>query len=95
MCVTVTHLDGLVLARSAFHHSMNYRSVMVLGIAEEVVGAAAKRRALHRLSEHLLRGRWADARKPTSRELRGTAVFSLAIDEASANLDSRGGDVQR
>ncbi|HXE56583.1 MAG TPA: pyridoxamine 5'-phosphate oxidase family protein [Gemmatimonadales bacterium] len=86
VCVTVTILDGLVLARSAFHHSMNYRSVVVLGAARPIRGAAAKGRALRALSEHLVPGRWDDVREPTPRELAATALFELPLDEAAAKI---------
>src|SRR5215470_1855729 len=65
VCVTVTHVDGLVLARSAFHHSVNYRSVMVLGRARVVEDAAEKTEALRLFTEHVMKGRWADIRHPT------------------------------
>jgi nitroimidazol reductase NimA-like FMN-containing flavoprotein (pyridoxamine 5'-phosphate oxidase superfamily) len=86
-CVTVTLLDGLVLARSAFNHSMNYRSVVVLGKTSEVLGAQ-KLRALEVISEHILRGRWKDARKPNHKEMIQTTVLSLPIDECSAKVRS-------
>jgi nitroimidazol reductase NimA-like FMN-containing flavoprotein (pyridoxamine 5'-phosphate oxidase superfamily) len=85
VCVTVTLLDGLVLARSVFHHSMNYRSVVVLGTATLVTGDE-KRRALHALTEHLAPGRWDEARRPTAKELKATSLLQLPIDEASAKL---------
>jgi nitroimidazol reductase NimA-like FMN-containing flavoprotein (pyridoxamine 5'-phosphate oxidase superfamily) len=85
-CVTVTHLDGLVLARSAFHHSMNYRSVVVLGPATEIVDPAEKRRALEAIVEHVAPGRTAEARSPSEAELRGTRVVALPLDEASAKV---------
>jgi hypothetical protein len=87
-CVTVTLLDGLVLARSAFHHSMNYRSVVVLGTAVEVTDPAAKEAALDAIVEHVMRGRTADVRRPTPLELKATTVLSLPIDEASAKIRS-------
>jgi nitroimidazol reductase NimA-like FMN-containing flavoprotein (pyridoxamine 5'-phosphate oxidase superfamily) len=85
-CVTVTLLDGLVLARSAFHHSMNYRSVVLLGVARPVGDAAEKRRALAAIVEHVVPGRSADVRPPSDAELRATLVLALAIDEASAKV---------
>jgi nitroimidazol reductase NimA-like FMN-containing flavoprotein (pyridoxamine 5'-phosphate oxidase superfamily) len=85
VCVTVTLLDGLVLGRSAFHHSMNYRSVMVLGVAREVVGDE-KLRGLKVITEHVARGRWADVRPPSDQELKATAVLKLDIEEASAKV---------
>ena len=88
VCVTVTLLDGLVLARSAFHHSMNYRSVVILGEAVEVTGRAEKRAALTALVEHVVPGRSAEARSPTDRELAATLVLALPLDEASAKVRS-------
>ncbi len=85
-CVTVTLLDGLVLARSAFHHSMNYRSVVVFGRAVLVDNNAAKLTALEALSEHLIPGRWDDVRKPTEQELKATTVLSLPLEEGSAKV---------
>jgi len=85
-CVTVTILDGLVLARSAFHHSMNYRSVVVFGQAEEVVDREEKLRVLTALVEHVCRGRSADARGPNEKELKQTLVLRLPIHEASAKI---------
>jgi len=87
-CVTVTLLDALVLARSGFHHSMNYRSVVVVGKAEEIVDAAEKRRALDAIVDHIVPGRTAEVRPPTEQELRGTRVVALPIGEASAKLRS-------
>jgi nitroimidazol reductase NimA-like FMN-containing flavoprotein (pyridoxamine 5'-phosphate oxidase superfamily) len=89
LCLTVTLLDGLVLARSAFHHSMNYRSAMVLGVAELVEGDE-KPRALEVITEQMARGRWADVRKPTPQELKATSVLRLPITEASAKVRSGG-----
>jgi nitroimidazol reductase NimA-like FMN-containing flavoprotein (pyridoxamine 5'-phosphate oxidase superfamily) len=86
VCVTVTLVDGLVLARSAFHHSMNYRSVVVFGVAQAVDDAEEKTRVLHALSEHLVPGRWRDVRGPAPGELKATSVLSLPIDEASAKV---------
>lgn len=86
VCVTVTLIDGLVLARSAFHHSMNYRSVVVLGKAEMVTAADEKNRALEALTEHIVPGRWADVRWPTDLELKATTVLKLPITEASAKV---------
>ena len=74
VCVTVTLIDGLVLARSIFNHSMNYRSVVVLGTATLVDDPAEKCEALHRLSEHILPGRWAESRQPNERELKATRI---------------------
>jgi nitroimidazol reductase NimA-like FMN-containing flavoprotein (pyridoxamine 5'-phosphate oxidase superfamily) len=85
-CVTVTLVDGLVLARSAFNHSMNYRSVVAFGTAKKIADAAEKTRALHVISEHVLKGRWKDVRGPSEQELKATAVLRFAIDEASAKV---------
>src|SRR5689334_23081253 len=85
-CVTVTIVDGLVLARSAFHHSMNYRSVLVFGRATLVDEPQEKYAALLALSEHIVRGRWADVREPNEQELKQTTVLCLPLDKASAKL---------
>ena len=86
VCVTVTLLDGLVLARSIFNHSMNYRSVVVLGKATLVDDPDEKLEALRLLSEHIIPGRWADARQPNERELKATSVLRLPIEEFSAKV---------
>ncbi len=86
VCVTVTLVDGLVLARSAFHHSVNYRSVVILGEAEVVTEADEKNKALEAFTEHIIRGRWADVRWPTELELKATTVLKLPITEASAKI---------
>lgn len=86
VCVTVTLIDGLVLARSAFHHSMNYRSVVVFGRATVVDEREEKSAALFALSEHMIPGRWADVREPNERELQLTTVLSLPLAEASAKV---------
>src|SRR3984893_12153795 len=86
VCVTVTLLDGLVLARSIFNHSMNYRSVVVLGKAMLVDDPQEKIEALHALSEHILPGRWADSRQPNERELKATSVLRVPIEEFSAKV---------
>jgi uncharacterized protein len=86
VCITVTLVDGLILARSAFHHSMNYRSVVLFGEARAVDDPAEKARVLQVLAEHLVPGRWRDIRVPTSGELKATSVLSLPIDEASAKV---------
>jgi nitroimidazol reductase NimA-like FMN-containing flavoprotein (pyridoxamine 5'-phosphate oxidase superfamily) len=86
VCVTVTLLDGLVLARSIFNHSMNYRSVVILGKATLVDDPAEKIEALRRLSEHIIPGRWADSRRPNERELKATSVLRLPIEEFSAKV---------
>lgn len=85
-CVTVTHVDGLVLARSAFHHSMNYRSVVVLGTANVIDDAEKKNGVLHALTDHLIRGRWQEIRQPSEDELRRTLVLAIPIEEASAKV---------
>lgn len=85
-CVTVTLVDGLVLARSAFHHSMNYRSAVIFGKGSAVADEATKVEVLRCLSEHLIRGRWADVRGPSPSELKGTLVVEIPIDEASAKV---------
>jgi len=89
-CVTVTLLDGLVLARSAFHHSMNYRSAVVFGTAREVTEREEKLRVLDALVEHVCRGRSADVRAPNEAELRQTLVLALPIEEASAKVRTGG-----
>jgi hypothetical protein len=86
VCVTVTLIDGLVLARSAFHHSMNYRSVVVFGRAKIVDDPGEKLATLLALSEHMIPGRWADVREPNERELQLTTVLSLPLTEASAKV---------
>jgi nitroimidazol reductase NimA-like FMN-containing flavoprotein (pyridoxamine 5'-phosphate oxidase superfamily) len=86
VCITVTLLDGLVLARSVFNHSMNYRSIVILGKAKLVDDPEEKIQALHALSEHILPGRWADARQPNERELKATSVLHVPIDEFSAKV---------
>jgi nitroimidazol reductase NimA-like FMN-containing flavoprotein (pyridoxamine 5'-phosphate oxidase superfamily) len=86
VCVNVTLLDGLVLARSAFHHSMNYRSVVVFGTATTVEDADEKLEALRAFTEHVVPGRWAQVRPPTRQEVAGTLVLSLLLTEASAKV---------
>ncbi len=90
VCVTVTLVDGLVLARSAFHHSINYRSVVVLGTAWEVTGVEEKRNALVAIVDHIVPGRSADARAPDDAEIRATRVIAVRILEASAKLRTGG-----
>jgi nitroimidazol reductase NimA-like FMN-containing flavoprotein (pyridoxamine 5'-phosphate oxidase superfamily) len=85
-CLTVTLLDGLVLARSGFHHSLNYRSVVLVGTAQEITGASEKRSALDAIVEHIVPGRTAEVRPPSENELRGTRVVAFSLDEASAKL---------
>jgi nitroimidazol reductase NimA-like FMN-containing flavoprotein (pyridoxamine 5'-phosphate oxidase superfamily) len=89
-CLTVTLLDGIVLARSVFEHSMNYRSVVVLGTATVVDEPEEKLVALEAFTEKLLPGRWAEARGPTRKELRATSVLRLPLDEASAKIRDGG-----
>lgn len=89
-CVTVTLLDGLVLARSAFHHSMNYRSVVIFGRATLVESEEERLRALDALVEHVVRGRSKDVRPPNAAELRQTMVLALPIEEASAKIRTGG-----
>lgn len=86
VCVTVTLLDGLVLARSVFNHSMNYRSVVILGNATLVDDPEEKLAALRVLSEHILPGRWDDARQPNPQELKATSVLRVPIEEFSAKV---------
>lgn len=86
VCVTVTHVDGLVLARSAFHHSINYRSVVVLGRAELVTDADEKYAALEAFTEHIIPGRWPEIRWPNELEMKATSVLRLPIEEASAKI---------
>ena len=86
VCVTVTLIDGLVLARSAFHHSMNYRSVVVFGRATRIDDRQEKVDALRALSDHMIRGRWDDVREPNERELQQTTVLRLPLTEASAKV---------
>jgi nitroimidazol reductase NimA-like FMN-containing flavoprotein (pyridoxamine 5'-phosphate oxidase superfamily) len=86
VCFTVTLLDGLVLARSHYNHSVNYRSVVLLGRAREVVDPAEKLAAFEALVEHVAEGRWQDARQPTDAETRATRVLALPIEEVSAKV---------
>ncbi len=87
-CLTVTHLDGLVMARSGFHHSANYRSVMILGEARPVEDGQAAMRHLEAFMERLAPGRWAELRPPTPREIKATLVLSMALEEVSAKVRS-------
>jgi uncharacterized protein len=89
-CVTITLIDGLVLARSAFHHSMNYRSVMIFGWATPLEDGPEKVAAFRALVEHVVPGRTADARPPSDHEMQTTAVLVLPIDEASAKVRTGG-----
>lgn len=87
-CVTVTHVDGIVLARSAFHHSMNYRSVVAFGMARSIEDIQGKVEALRVISDHLIAGRWNEVRKPTAKELKATSVLEFTIEDASAKTRS-------
>lgn len=86
VCVTVTLIDGFVLARSGFHHSMNYRSVMVLGKARLVTDPREKMEALKRFTDHIVPDRWDEVRPPTEQELKGTSVLALRLEEVSAKV---------
>jgi uncharacterized protein len=86
VCATVTLIDGLVLARAAFHHSVNYRSVVVFGAASLVLDEDKKIEALRAFTEHIIPGRWQEVRQPNKSELKATAVLSLPIQEASAKV---------
>jgi nitroimidazol reductase NimA-like FMN-containing flavoprotein (pyridoxamine 5'-phosphate oxidase superfamily) len=90
VCLTVSLLDGLVLARSAMHHSANYRSVMLIGQATSVEEPAEKLAAFEAIVEHIVPGRWRDVRAPTENELRATAVLAIPIEEASAKVRTGG-----
>lgn len=85
-CVTVTLIDGLVLARSAFHHSINYRSVVVFGTARLVIEEQEKIEALRAITNHVAPGRWEEVREPDAQELKATTVLVLPLDEASAKI---------
>jgi len=86
VCLTVTLVDGFVLARAAFHHSMNYRSVVVLGRARLVTDREEKLRALESFTNHILPGRWDEVRQPTDNELKSTSVLALPLNEVSAKV---------
>jgi uncharacterized protein len=86
VCVAVTLIDGLVLARSAFSHSINYRSVMIFGTAMIVDGAGEKAAALRAFTEHVIPGRWSEVRQPTEQELKATTVLALPLVEVSAKV---------
>ncbi|WP_282700155.1 pyridoxamine 5'-phosphate oxidase family protein [Streptomyces sp. CC219B] len=90
VCLTVTHVDALILARSAFHHSINYRSVVVHGVAHQVTDPEEKRIALDALVDHVVPGRSADSRPANKKELAATAVIRLDLDEVSAKLRTGG-----
>jgi nitroimidazol reductase NimA-like FMN-containing flavoprotein (pyridoxamine 5'-phosphate oxidase superfamily) len=87
-CVTVTLVDGLVLSRSAFDHSMNYRSVVAFGTARKVMDPEQKIKSLRVISEHLIAGRWAEVRGPSDKELKATTVLEYSIEEASSKVRS-------
>ena len=87
-CVTVTLVDGLVLSRSAFDHSMNYRSIVAFGTAREIVDPEQKVQSLRVISEHLIAGRWAEVRGPSHKELKATRVLAFSIEEASSKVRS-------
>jgi nitroimidazol reductase NimA-like FMN-containing flavoprotein (pyridoxamine 5'-phosphate oxidase superfamily) len=90
VCVTVTHVDGLVLARAAFHHSVNYRSVVALGRAVLVEDPTEKMRALELFTNHVMPGRWDEVRTPTEQEMKATSVLSLDLKEVSAKVRTGG-----
>jgi len=90
VCVTVTHVDGLVLARSAFHHSVNYRSVVILGSVRLVEDPTEKMEALRIFTNHVMKGRWDDVRQPTEQELKATTVLVLPLEEVSAKVRTGG-----
>ncbi|MGA3027782.1 MAG: pyridoxamine 5'-phosphate oxidase family protein [Bryobacteraceae bacterium] len=90
VCVTVTLVDGFVLARSAFHHSMNYRSVVVLGKARLVIDPDEKMEALRCFTNHIMAGRWDEVRQPSPAELKATSVLALALEEVSAKVRTGG-----
>jgi len=87
-CVTVTLVDGLVLSRSAFDHSLNYRSVVAFGTARKVMDPEQKIKSLRVISEHLIAGRWAEVRGPSDQELKATTVLEFSIEEASSKVRS-------
>ena len=88
LCVTATLLDGLVLARSVYNHSMNYRSAVVLGHAREVTDPDEKLHAMRAVVEHVVPGRWEDARQPSEGEIKGTTILAVSLEEASAKIRS-------
>jgi uncharacterized protein len=92
VCVTATLIDGLVLARSAFHHSVNYRSVVILGTARLVLDPREKMEALRLFTEHIMKGRWDQIRRPNEQEMKATTVLALPLEEVSAKL-RKGGPV--
>jgi nitroimidazol reductase NimA-like FMN-containing flavoprotein (pyridoxamine 5'-phosphate oxidase superfamily) len=84
--INICHVDGLVLARSAFHHSMNYRSVVIFGKATLIEGKQEKNDALEKVSEHIIKGRWKEVRGPNDKELKGTKVLRIKLEEVSAKV---------
>lgn len=86
VCLAVTHIDGLVMARSAFHHSVNYRSVILFGQTRLVTNEEERWLALERITEHLVPGRWDDTRQPNASEMKKTMVLAIQIEEASAKV---------
>ncbi|MGH3165460.1 MAG: pyridoxamine 5'-phosphate oxidase family protein [Trebonia sp.] len=90
VCVTVTHMDGLVCARSVFHHSVEYRSAVVFGTAALVTDEEERMHGLEVVTDHLIPGRWAAARRPTRKEMAATAVLSVPLDEASVKVRAEG-----
>jgi len=90
VCVTITHVDGLVLARSAFHHSVNYRSAVILGTARLVEDASEKMEALRIFTEHVVKGRWDEIRWPNEQEMKATTVLALELEEVSAKVRTGG-----
>ncbi|MBC7450017.1 MAG: pyridoxamine 5'-phosphate oxidase family protein [Cytophagales bacterium] len=90
LCFSVTLIDGLVLARSAFHHSVNYRSVILFGKAKLVEEEEEKTAALKVLTEHVIKGRWDDVRKPNATEMKQTMVLAISLEQASAKIRTGG-----
>ncbi|MEM7370112.1 MAG: pyridoxamine 5'-phosphate oxidase family protein [Bacteroidota bacterium] len=90
VCITVTKVTGIVLAKSAFHHSMNYESAVVFGKGELITDEVEKDFALKVISDHIIKGRWEEAREPNAKELKGTAVIKVPISEASAKIRTGG-----
>jgi len=90
VCVTVTLVDGIVVARSAFHSSMNYRSVVILGRATLITDPEEKAKAFEAITEHIIPGRWAEVRRPTEPEMKQTAVLVLPLEEVSAKIRTGG-----
>ncbi len=88
VCVSIVHLDGIVVARSAFDHSMNYRSVVIFGRAEMVTAPAEKLEAMRIIVNHLIPGRWDEARRPNEKELRATTILRVPLNEASGKVRS-------